>query len=193
MTAVYLSNFQEIWWALCRWQHCLTVCVLDSHSGHVFYLLLTSLNIDGLVQERRNSNANALVLRLSCSDPAIYTYIRLSSADMPGKRSKFTRYDHKLSWVVSSWCHLLDEPTISKPPSVEPSGSMVKVTKLCLIIPYFTVNISVFAKDSYVILFESHSYLSGVIETEAALTKTCQLQTWYEGQREHLIICENLS
>ena len=30
-------------------------------------------NIDGLVQERRNSIANALALRLSCTDPSIST------------------------------------------------------------------------------------------------------------------------
>ena len=32
------------------------------------------LHIDGLVQERRNSIANALELRLSCTNPSIYNY-----------------------------------------------------------------------------------------------------------------------
>ena len=32
------------------------------------------MHFDGLVQERRNSVANALELRLSCTDPPIYTY-----------------------------------------------------------------------------------------------------------------------
>ena len=31
-----------------------------------------NFNIDGLVQERRNSIANALELRLSCTNPSIF-------------------------------------------------------------------------------------------------------------------------
>ena len=36
------------------------------------YGMAESLHIDGLVQERRNSIANALELRLSCTNPSIY-------------------------------------------------------------------------------------------------------------------------
>ena len=35
------------------------------------------LYIDGLVQERRNSSALAMELRLSCTNPSIYTYLNL--------------------------------------------------------------------------------------------------------------------
>ena len=35
------------------------------------YSHLAIVHIDGLVQERRNSIANALELRLSCTDPSI--------------------------------------------------------------------------------------------------------------------------
>ena len=35
-------------------------------------VIVTHLSIDGLVQERRNSTANALELRLSCTNPSIW-------------------------------------------------------------------------------------------------------------------------
>ena len=38
-----------------------------------FNLISSQLHIDGLVQERRNSIANALELRLSCTNPSIYS------------------------------------------------------------------------------------------------------------------------
>ena len=34
-------------------------------------MILSKLNLDGLVQERRSSIANALELRLSCTNPSI--------------------------------------------------------------------------------------------------------------------------
>ena len=37
----------------------------------------TDENIDGLVQERRNSSAWAMELRLSCTDPSIYSAVLL--------------------------------------------------------------------------------------------------------------------
>ena len=42
---------------------------LDCMCGCVLY------HIDGLVQERRNSSASAMELRLSCTNPSIYRYV----------------------------------------------------------------------------------------------------------------------
>ena len=46
---------------------------MQSHVIYVFHqekmVSLAPLHIDGLVQERRNSIANALELRLSCTNP----------------------------------------------------------------------------------------------------------------------------
>ena len=42
--------------------------------------------IDGLVQERRNSIANALELRLSCTNPSIYRRHQDSNVNLPQGR-----------------------------------------------------------------------------------------------------------
>ena len=46
---------------------------LDSTSPMVGEATGEFLHLDGLVQERRNSTANALELRLSCTKPSIYS------------------------------------------------------------------------------------------------------------------------
>ena len=38
-------------------------------------------HIDGLVQERRNSSASEMVLRLSCTNPSIYSFISIVSGN----------------------------------------------------------------------------------------------------------------
>ena len=38
------------------------------------YYVFVYANIDGLVQDRRNTIANALELRLSCTDPSILSF-----------------------------------------------------------------------------------------------------------------------
>ena len=44
----------------------------------MFGLLYVVLqHIDGSVQERRNPTANALELRLACTNPSIYTYMHV--------------------------------------------------------------------------------------------------------------------
>ena len=52
--------------------------------------------IDGLMQERRNSIANALELRLSCTNPSIIRYLDLQPQQWPGgrlnKKDGLTRY-----------------------------------------------------------------------------------------------------
>ena len=86
--------------------------ILKYFDGDIFHCLLsmyiyitTKTHIDGLVQERRNSIANALELWLSCTDPLILCIISsvsiFSTTDpdknptvsnyMPGK-SFLTRY-----------------------------------------------------------------------------------------------------
>ena len=44
-----------------------------------FNIVYIYIYIDGLVQERRNSRALAMELRLSCIDPSISSYIMLSN------------------------------------------------------------------------------------------------------------------
>ena len=44
----------------------------------VFYMMITCLDIDGLVQERCNSIVNALELHLSCTNPSICYQQRIS-------------------------------------------------------------------------------------------------------------------
>ena len=46
------------------------------HADATMTLAFTD-HIDGLVQERRNSTANALELRLSCTNPSMYRVIML--------------------------------------------------------------------------------------------------------------------
>ena len=57
---------------LYAWTSCWpTGCVASDLTHH-------EAHIDGLVQERRNSSANALGLRLSCTNPSIWCYCNVS-------------------------------------------------------------------------------------------------------------------
>ena len=58
-----------------RWWNWISL-IQQSHrtnviTDHVLFILISHHYIDGLVQERRNSIANALELRLSCTNPSI--------------------------------------------------------------------------------------------------------------------------
>ena len=60
----------------------LPVCItIRSYSLYPFVISLeaTAYLFDGLVQERRNSIADALELRLSCTNPSIWTLIFMNS------------------------------------------------------------------------------------------------------------------
>ena len=62
---------KEIWiyiYISCFLQHWSSTCCWDSHS---MITGTSPLHIDGLVQERRNSSAIAMELRLSCTNPSI--------------------------------------------------------------------------------------------------------------------------
>ena len=50
------------------------MCNIAYESALVQVSVGTEIRIDGLVQERRNSIANALELRPSCTNPLIYDY-----------------------------------------------------------------------------------------------------------------------
>ena len=49
-----------------------TICILEEIDDNVSRLFIIRDHIDGLVQERLNSIANALELHLSCTNPPIY-------------------------------------------------------------------------------------------------------------------------
>ena len=53
------------------WHYYHSVLSLSQVNTCTWYLRLSDIHIDGLVEERRNSIANALELRLSCSKPSI--------------------------------------------------------------------------------------------------------------------------
>ena len=62
-------TFGNLVWLILEvlWYWCLSVCVCMYVSDILQYC------INGLVQERRNSIANALELRLSCTNPSVYS------------------------------------------------------------------------------------------------------------------------
>ena len=62
------------------------------HGSGVFFLRKEDkVHLDGLVQERRNSNALALELRLSCTKPSIFA-------------SSKTSYANKTRSLCRIWC-----------------------------------------------------------------------------------------
>ena len=72
---------------------------------------MTDMHIDGLVQERRNSIANALELRLSCTNPSIWPSSVLCEEHYTMvKTSHFPWYVLKGNWgwkcngVMPLWC-----------------------------------------------------------------------------------------
>ena len=88
------------------------------------HLLVTDLQvkINGLVQERRNSSALAMELRLSCTDPSKWVAMIWTDDELPVL--KFTKWPpgwHALFMIApchfrsSSWCVLYDniKPTTS--------------------------------------------------------------------------------
>ena len=61
-------------------------------------------HIDGLVQERRNSSANALELRLSCTNPSILSHLLCVS---------WNQWDDMLSTFISNWAIFHTEHNLS--------------------------------------------------------------------------------
>ena len=67
---------------VCNWLH-FNGLVQERHNSiaNALELRLSCANPNGLVQERRNSIANALELRLSCANPSIYGCISIYTKD----------------------------------------------------------------------------------------------------------------
>ena len=67
----YLSTFQDKDW---KWDHVLAWCLKGTKAlaGHMLILYDAKYHTDGLVQERRNSSALAMELRLCCTNLSIY-------------------------------------------------------------------------------------------------------------------------
>ena len=68
-------------------------------------LLLYLVHVDGLMQERRNSIANTLELRLSCTNPSLYTciYILLGYTKQTLSESEFAHFLN--SWEIFHVAH----------------------------------------------------------------------------------------
>ena len=79
-----------------NWQHETLVILLRSLCLYVISLISQGsfgiYQIDGLVQERRNSIANALELRLSCTNPSIWYYQAEHDDVMTWKHMWFPSY-----------------------------------------------------------------------------------------------------
>ena len=89
-----------------------------SYTLGIFIQILTGLYINGLVQERHNSIANALELRLSCTNPSIWGRTGMHSVHcyqwylsiLPVKtRENAQKLWHVYCGTVFSWIHLVEE------------------------------------------------------------------------------------
>ena len=70
------------------------------------------IHIDGLVQERRNSSALAMELRLSCINPAIYTckdgaYFEMAVWNSGAYPMEFGPSFTATHWYCKMWCEVL--------------------------------------------------------------------------------------
>ena len=56
--------------------------------------------MDGLVQERRNSIANALELHISCTNPSIYNLVITVLAYIPGHLTVLDHQQNNDDWNI---------------------------------------------------------------------------------------------
>ena len=86
-----MRDFTNLWTMTAT----LMCAVLDSGSEN-------AAHFNGLVQERRNSIANALELRLSCTKPSIYPIAGVAR-DLLMWRPKHSRKTRSISWLLMPW------------------------------------------------------------------------------------------
>ena len=72
-----LIDFAVCWLYSFRWSNIISALQWDT-MGYTQFNLMRIYQTDGIVQERRNSIANALELRLSCTNPSKWYLIHIS-------------------------------------------------------------------------------------------------------------------
>ena len=73
----FLIDFTVCWLSSFRWSDNISALQCDT-MGYTQFNLMRIYQTDGIVQERRNSIANALELRLSCTNPSKWYLIHIS-------------------------------------------------------------------------------------------------------------------